>query len=152
MQMPLPDGVKIRVVRRGDRDSLYRLLAEAGIHVAAGDQSNTLSWIVSHPETEVFIAVDPLDRGVGMISLSHRPTLHLGGRLAYVEALIVTGAMRRRGIGSELLERALARAKMLGCKQVEVAVEGASSRGYLEKRGFAGTGAELMAWKNREAK
>ena len=150
--MSLPEGIRIRPVRRGDRDSIYRLLQEVGVSVPAIDQSNTLSWIVSHPETEVQIAVDALDRGVGMISLSHRPSLLLGGRTASIDSLVVTGALRARGIGSELLERTLARAKILGCRAVEVTASTVTSRNYLEKRGFQLTGSLVMVWRNPQAR
>lgn len=150
--MPLPEGVKVRPLRRGDRDSIYRLLNEVGVTVPPIDQSNTISWIVSHPETEVLIAVDPLDRGVGMISVSHRPSLLLGGRTASVDALVVTSAMRSRGIASDLLERALTRARMLGCRAVEVAVSDMASRTYFEKRGFDLVGRNVLAWHNPGAR
>lgn len=146
--MPLPEGIKIRVARRGDRDSIYRLLSEVRVEVPPAEQSNTLSWIVSHPEIEVLLAVDPLDRGVGMLSLSHRPQLRLGGRIATIDELVVGASMRRRGVGSELLDRAVARARMLGCRRVEIAARDASGRAYLERRGFIGEGADVMAWTN----
>jgi N-acetylglutamate synthase-like GNAT family acetyltransferase len=148
----LPEGIKIRVARRGDRDSLYRLLQEIGVLVAPADQSNTLSWIVSHPETEVNIAVDPLDRGVGMLALSHRPQLRVGGRIATIDEFVVSASLRRKGIGSELLERGVARARMLGCKRVEVAATDDASRAFLEKRGFSTNGSQVMAWQNADAK
>lgn len=150
--MPLPDGIKIRVARRGDRDSIYRLMAEVGVNVAPYDQSNTLSWIVSHPEIEVLVAVDPLDRGVGMISLSHRPSLRVGGRVATVDALIVTAAMRRKGIGAELLGRSIERARMLGCKQVEIPSNDTGSREWLRRRGFVTEAGTLSVWENPLAK
>lgn len=150
--MPLPEGIRIRVSRRGDRDAIFRLLSEVGVEVGAHEQSNTLSWIVSHPEIEVLLAVDPLDRGIGMISLSHRPSLRLGGRLATIESLIVSGPYRRKGIGAELLERSINRAKMLGCKQVELAAGDAAGRAWLERRHFADGAAQVMVWKNVEAK
>ena len=147
--MGFPDGIKLRPARRGDRDSIYRLLAEGAGESAAvvpvTDQSNTVSWIVSHPETEVLLAVDALDRGVGMISLSHRPSLRIGGRIASIETLLVTGAMRGRGIGSGLLDHMLDRARKLGCKRVEVPGFDAVSVAYLEKRGFTATDGRIMA-------
>jgi GNAT superfamily N-acetyltransferase len=146
--MPLPEGIKIRVGRRGDRDSIYRLLAEVQVDVAPAEQSNTLSWIVSHPEIEVLLAVDPLDRGVGLLALSHRPQLRLGGRIATVDELVVTAPLRRRGIGTELLDRAVARARMLGCKAVEIGARDGAGRAYLERRGFSGQGTQVMTWQN----
>ncbi len=148
----MPEGIKIRIARRGDRDSLYRLLLEIGVTVPPADQSNTLSWIVSHPETEVNIAVDPLDRGVGMLALSHRPQLRVGGRIATIDEFVVTASMRRKGIGSELLECGVARARMLGCKRVELSANDATSRAFLEKRGFSTDGSQVMAWRNADAR
>ena len=152
--MPLPPGVKIREPRRGgsDRDWIYRLLAETGVSVSPADQSNTLTWVVSHPESEIFIAVDSADRGIGLLALSHRPQLRVGGRIATVDEFIVAPPMRRRGVGSALLERALARAKALGCKRVEVQIPDASARAYFEKRGFVGNGNEVLGWRNVAAR
>ena len=156
--MALPDGIKLRPARRGDRDSIYRLLAEAegesatALHVPAMDQSNTLSWIVSHPETEVLLAVDPLDRGVGIIALSHRPSLRIGGRVATVESFVVTAAMRGKGIGAELLEHMVDRARKLGCKRVEMPSFDPPSFSFLEKRGFTGNDARIMIWQNTDGR
>lgn len=150
--MAIPEGIRIRVARRGDRDSIYRLLVEVGVDVPSHDQSAALSWIVSHPETEVTIAVDPLDRGVGMVAISHRPQLRVGGRIATIDEFVVSAPWRHKGIGAELLERALSRAKMLGCRQVEVAVVDPAARVFVQKRGFTTEGAQVMLWKNTEAK
>ncbi len=146
--MALPEGVKIRPARRGDRDGIYRVLSESGVSVASNDQSSTLSWIVSHPETEVLVAVDPLDRPQGLVALSHRPSLHVGGRLAVVESLAVLREVRRQGIGSELLDRAMARARILGCKVVEVTAYGEGARTFLTSRGFALSGGDVAVWRN----
>ncbi len=145
--MALPDGVKIRTARRGDKDAVYRLLAETGVVVPSAEQSSTLSWIVSHPETEVLLATDAYERGLGMLSLSHRPSLVTGGRLASVESLVVLPSMRGKGIGTELLERALARARMLGCKEVEVSATTEAGHQFLAKRGFAVVGTVHSAWR-----
>lgn len=145
--MSPPEGVKIRPARRGDRDSIYRLFAETGVVVAAHEQSNTLSWIVSHPEIEVLVAVDPTDRGVGMIALSHRPSLKVGGRLASIDTFIVAESMRCQGIGNALLTRSLHRAQMLGCKQVELSAAEPQSHDFLRKRGFSGAGSSLAIWR-----
>jgi len=146
--MSLPEGIRIRVARRGDRDSIYRLLAEAGVSVPPIEQSNTLSWIVSHPEIEVLLAVDPLDRGVGVVSLAHRPQLSLGGRVAVVSELAVTATLRRRGIGSELLERVRERARILGCRRMEITAATPEARAFLEKRGFVDGDRRVLGWDN----
>lgn len=144
--MPPPEGVKIRPARRGDRDSIYSLFEETGVVVASREQSNTLSWIVSHPEIEVLVAVDVGDRGVGMIALSHRPSLKVGGRLATIDSFVVAPGWRGRGIGDELLVRSLNRAQMLGCKRVELSADTPQSHDFLKKRGFTNTGGVLAVW------
>jgi len=143
--MALPASVKIRPARPGDRDAIYRLLSESGVTVSPADQSTTLSWTISHPEAEVLVAVDAFDRAIGLVALSHRPSLHVGGRLAVIESLAVQRTHRRQGIGAELLERAVGRARILGCKVVEIPAEGEGAKAFLTSRGFALTGAEVAA-------
>lgn len=146
--MPLPAGIRIRVARRGDRDAIYNLLSEVGVRISPPDQSNTLSWIVSHPESEILLAVDALDRAVGVLSFSHRPELRVGGRIGTIDALVVASSMRRRGIAGGLLEKVQARARMLGCKRVEIPVRDAATREFLRRREFSTSGFELMGWDN----
>jgi GNAT superfamily N-acetyltransferase len=114
----LAETYRIRPARRGDREGIAALLAEIG-YLDACD-SSTLSWVISHPEMEVHMAVDPLDRAVGMVSLSHRPQLRLKGRIATIDELVVATAWRGKGIGRDLLQRAVQRVKVLGCKRLEL--------------------------------
>lgn len=146
--MPLPAGIRIRVARRGDRDAIYNLLSEVGVRIPPPDQSNTLSWIVSHPESEILLAVDSLDRAVGLLSFSHRPELRVGGRIGTIDELVVASSMRRKGIAGALVEKAQARARMLGCKRVEIPVRDAAARDFLRRREFTTSGFELMGWNN----
>lgn len=106
----------MRPARRGDAVHAVAILTEAGTTA----DSHTFTWIISHPEMEVLIAADPLDKPIGLISLSHRPILNLGGRAASIDELAVTQAWRRKGVGRELLRRAVERAKVLSVKRLEV--------------------------------
>lgn len=80
----------------------------------------TVTWIVSHPEMELLVAADSLDKAIGLVCLAHRPQIRLGGRVASIEELMVTQTWRRKGVGRELLKRAVERARVLGVKKVEV--------------------------------
>jgi N-acetylglutamate synthase-like GNAT family acetyltransferase len=134
---------RIRPARRGDREGIANLLAEIG-YLDACDTA-TLSWVISHPEMEVHIAVDSLDRAVGMVSLSHRPQLRLKGRIATIDELVVSSAWRGRGIGRELLTRAITRCKVLGCKRLQMASLSRQSAGKLFTRlGFVEVDAALF--------
>ncbi len=112
-----PSGFRIRPGRRGDAEPIKALLAELG---QAGADKATVDWIISHPEMEIFIAADTSDRPIGLATLSHRPQLRLGGRIASVDELVVTQAWRRKGVGRELLKRAAERAKVLGVKRLDL--------------------------------
>lgn len=113
---PPSPAVRFRSARRGDASSLVSLLSEEGL---AGD-THTVGWIISHPEMEVMVATDLQDKAIGFVTLAHRPTLKLGGRAATIDELVVSKSWRRRGIGRELLRRAVERARVLSVKRLEV--------------------------------
>ncbi len=117
---PPAAGFKIRPARRGDASPIVALLAEIGI---AADP-NTVTWIISHPEMELFVAADQLDKAIGFATLSHRPVLKTGGRAATIDELNVAKSWRRKGVGRELLRRAVERAKVLSVKRLEVQTYG----------------------------
>lgn len=127
---------KIRPARRGDSEPVKSLLAELGF---TGDVA-TVTWIVSHPEMEVIIAADSFDKVVGFVALSHRPNLRWGGRIATIDELVVAKAWRRKGVGRELLKRAIDRAKVLGVKRLEIQsleeVAGEDARPFFDKVGL----------------
>jgi N-acetylglutamate synthase-like GNAT family acetyltransferase len=133
----LPDEIKIRPARRTDREAIASLLREMGYADAA--DTSTMFWVLNHPEIDVFIAADAYDRAVGMVSLSHRPQLRLRGRIATVEELVVTANWRSKGVGSKLLAAAVARAKALSARRVELASNPLSQGkrpSFFERNGF----------------
>ncbi len=116
MTTPTAPQFKVRPARRGDASPIVTLLAEVG----ATGYSSAVTWIISHPEMELIVAADSLDKVVGVVSLSHRPLMKLGGRAAMIDELVVAKAWRRRGVGRELLKRAVERAKVLSVKRLEI--------------------------------
>ena len=131
------DNAKIRRARRGDRESIAALLKELG-YPDAGD-AGSLLWVLNHPEVEVWVAVDKLDRPVAFLSLSHRPQLRLSGRITTIDELVVSEAWRGKGVGSQLLATAIDRAKALSAKRVELMTHrGRESfrRSFYVKNGF----------------
>ncbi|TMA28303.1 MAG: GNAT family N-acetyltransferase [Deltaproteobacteria bacterium] len=113
---------RIRLLKRGDREVIFKLLASDGWAVPANDQEAAISWVVQHPEIETFVAHDAaaFSRLYGIISMSHRPQLRLGGRVACIDLFLVVPEQRHKGIGNDLLAQALRRSAALGCKRVEV--------------------------------
>ncbi|GAC1345245.1 MAG: hypothetical protein NVSMB23_21120 [Myxococcales bacterium] len=151
--MPLPtvsqpplvrtDGktYRIRPLKRGDRDTIFRLLAGQGWQVSPADQDLAVSWVVQHPEMETFVAHDAasFSRIYGVLGLSHRPQLKLGGRVACIDLFLVAEEHRHLGIGTDLLAQAIRRASALGCKRMEISLpdERDERHGFFEQAGFA---------------
>jgi GNAT superfamily N-acetyltransferase len=145
---PVPGkDYRIRPLKRGDRDALFRLLAADGWVVPAGDQETVLSWVVQHPEMESYVAHHASSYGsvFAVLTLSHRPQLRLGGRLACIDLFAVEEAERGKGVGSDLLAEALRRAHALGCKRVELRLPGARDdrHDFFESHGFSSSGDSL---------
>ena len=128
---------KVRPARRGDLPEVAALLRELGY--PDGGDSTTFSWVLSHPEMEVLVATDAMDRPIGVLTMSHRPQLRLGGRIATIDELVVTESWRGKGVGRELITKVLSRAKVLAVKRIELTTHrGRDSyrRAFYEKNGF----------------
>ncbi|MFT3837092.1 MAG: GNAT family N-acetyltransferase [Myxococcaceae bacterium] len=137
---------KVRSGRRGDAQGITALMAELGMSCDA----QTVTWIVSHPEMELLVGADALDKVVGVLALSHRPQIHLAGRVMTIDELAVAKAWRKQGVGRELLKRAVDRAKVLGVKRVEIQTLGVDDDGaktFLGKCGFDAAGASVWRLK-----
>jgi len=138
---------RIRPLKRGDKDVLFKLLAADGWIVPSSEQETVLSWVVQHPEIESFVAHHAISYGsvFAVLSLSHRPQLRLGGRVGYIDLFAVDVGYRGNGVGSDLLAQALRRAEALGCKRFELRLPG--SRDYrhefFEEHGFSPSGDAL---------
>jgi GNAT superfamily N-acetyltransferase len=131
---------RVRTARPGDREAVGALLGELGYTELTPDAvKNALTWTLSHPEIEVLVAADALERPVGLIAFSHRPRLRLGGRILTIDELVVSASWRGRGLGRALLGAALARARVLGAMRVEVSsdrVQHADASSFFAREGF----------------
>lgn len=126
MQTPIPtQAFKVRPARRGDASPIVALLAELGIK----SDPNNVTWIISHPEMELMVAADPLDKVIGFATLSHRPMLKTNGRAACIDELLVAPAWRRRGVGRTLLRKVVERAKVLSVNRLEMQTFAAPDEG-----------------------
>ncbi|HEY0879966.1 MAG TPA: GNAT family N-acetyltransferase [Archangium sp.] len=110
----------MRPARRGDATPIVALLAELNINA----DPNTVTWIISHPEMEIMVAADALDKVVGFITFSHRPVLKTGGRSGTIDELNVARAWKRRGVGRELLRKVVERAKVLSVRRLSIETYG----------------------------
>lgn len=138
---------RIRPLKRGDREAVFKLLAEDGWVVPAADQEAAISWVVQHPEVETLVAHDAasFSRLYGVITMSHRPQLRVGGRVACIDLFVIAPGQRHKGIGHDLLAQALRRTEALGCKRVEVQLPpGEDERvAFFQGNGFVKNGNDL---------
>ncbi len=109
---------RIRAGRRGDVEAISALLVELG-YLQGADMA-TVHWVISHPETETLIAADGADKPIGMLTLSHRPQLRLRGRIVTIDELVVQTVWRRKGVGRELMKRAIERSRVLSARRLEL--------------------------------
>lgn len=117
---PPPTGYRVRPARRGDAAPIVALLAELGVQA----DPNTVTWIISHPEMEIFVAADALDKVIGFATFSHRPVLKTGGRSGTIDELTVARTWRRRGAGRELLRKVVERARVLSVRRLSIETAG----------------------------
>ena len=81
----------------------------------------------------------------GLVTLWLRECLSHGGPVALVDELMVAESERGRGLGSQLLEHALAYCRQQGCVEVEISTEAenAAARQFYARHGFEETGVLL---------
>lgn len=116
-------ALSISVAELADVPALCDLLAvlfaqEAEFTPDHAVQRAGLTLIVQHPDAgRIFVARDATGV-VGMVSLLDTLSTALGGRVGLLEDLVVAPGRRGRGIGSSLLEHALAFARDNGLLRV----------------------------------
>lgn len=134
-----------RRMRIGDYDAVYALWMSCknmGFNNLDDSREGVERFLRRNPATS-FVAEDG-GRLAGIIMAGH------DGRRGYVYHLAVAEACRRQGVGSGLLERALAALKAEGINKVALLVFNRNEAGnaFWEKQGFAVR--RDVAYRNRE--
>lgn len=128
----------IRNYRPEDFESLVRLVGEVvtrgeGLYsISAQDVIESLDRPHHSPEKNLFVASEAR-RIIGYVDVTPEPTI---GRV--VLSCLVTPERHRRGVGMELINRAIARAEALQVKRVHVNIpqDSMSARKLFTKMGF----------------
>ena len=112
-----------------------RLLAEfLGVEVVSGFEG-LLARYVASGSYEVLLAREAA-RCCGVLTLSYRPALSVGGELAALEDLYVEPEHRRRGVGAVLVRAAHDRLRKRSVSYVEVQISGMGAVGFYESLGY----------------
>jgi len=144
---------RVRAARRGDVEAIAVLFADLGYPNAP--DASSVHWVLSHPEMEVTVACDGMDKPIGVLAMSHRPQLRMKGRIATIDELVVAQAWRRRGVGKALMKKAVDRARSLTVKRIEVQLHPASTDqalSFLRASGFAQVDVPLLRLKELDFK
>jgi RimJ/RimL family protein N-acetyltransferase len=97
-----------------------RWLLGNGLWRSTADERRYLKTAQRHPDAAVFVAEDADGGIVGRLSLSRDP--HPASRHVADLGLMVAASSRRRGIGTLLLEQAVAWARESGIRKLELHV------------------------------
>ena len=131
-------NIAVRRARPGDALAVRRLLKELGYATESRATDETVSHVLKHPEAAVFVAAAGVDV-VGYVAMSVRPQMRLAGLSASIDELVVAPSRRSGGVGTQLLDAAIAHAKNLQCRRIEVLQSRAREsylRGFYAKRSF----------------
>jgi len=129
----------IRRGRPGDAAAVRALVRQLGYSPDDRAYDETFAQVTRHPEAAVFVAQIGT-RVIGYLSMSHRPQIRLAARLATIDELAVDEGARENGVGTALLEAALAHARSLGCARLDVLTSRTREsyeRSFYTERGLA---------------
>ncbi len=137
------NNIIIREAAPGDIEDICRLLAllfeqEAEFEPDYEKQKRGVSEIISDPHKGMFLVMEVSGRIAGCVSLLFLVSTAMGGKAAILEDMVIEPEARGRGLGSQLLKKAISSAQENGCMRITVLTDNgnmASQRLY-EKSGF----------------
>jgi ribosomal protein S18 acetylase RimI-like enzyme len=120
--------VNFRLATEADLPEIVRLLADD--HLGGSRERHTdplppeygiAFAALQKIGAEVILAEDTAGRVIGCLQLLVLPGLgSLGKQRAQIEAVRIESSLRGKGLGSDLIRHAIARAKQRGCKLVQL--------------------------------
>lgn len=136
----------ISIATEDDISALSELLSilfsqEAEFQADTITQRHGLSAIISNPALGKILLARRNKQAVGMVSLLFSVSTALGGKVAWLEDMVVHPDWRKRGIGSQLLQQAINHCRIQGYKRITLLTDGdnlAAQHFYL-KHGFSGS-------------
>jgi len=107
---------------------------------AQGELAELLRGIERDPEAAIFLYEEKIDiQGLCIVRIDHSPAIMVENERAEITDLGVREDARRRGIGTRLVDEALAWVRASGVERVEVQVASANptAQAFWRARGFA---------------
>ena len=141
-------GTLIRLATENDVQAAFNLMAELGYpDLSLPRFAETYQAVLEHPTMLLIVAEDEDERIIGLASISNRPQLRLTGNLVTIDEFVIAADARGRGVGRELLSGAIAMARKLGARRLELETNRAREsyrRGFYVKNGFTEADSAVM--------
>jgi PhnO protein len=139
----------MRRATAADSSALRRLVAELG-YGGLDDETFAAGFaaVLADPSQQVWVAHEGA-RLIGLMTLSTRPQLRLGGAVMTIDELVVTESARGAGVGRQLLEMAKLEAVRAGARRLDLQTGRSRvsyERGFYRKNGFIEVDSALMRW------
>lgn len=133
----------IRLATTADLPALCRLLdqlfaQEAEFTPDRPAQERGLAAILAEPECGEILVACTDGQPVAMVSLLYTVSTALGSRVALLEDMVVDATTRGAGIGSALLDAAIAHARQRGCRRLTLLTDGDNhvAQRFYRRHGF----------------
>lgn len=101
-------------------------------------QARGLEAIIGQPAVGTILVARESGTILGMVNLLYTVSTALGARVALLEDMVVAPAARGRGLGGELLARAIAHARAEGCQRITLLTDAvnAGAQRFYRQYGF----------------
>jgi GNAT superfamily N-acetyltransferase len=101
-------------------------------------QRKALSKIILDPRIGIVLVARDHEKILGMINLLFTESTALGSKVALLEDMVILSQSRGEGIGSKLVDYAIAVAKQEGCKRITLLtdLENIKAQSFYQKQGF----------------
>ena len=141
-------GTLIRLATENDLQAAFKLMTELGYpDVELARFAKTYHEVLEHPAMLLIVAEDENEKVIGLASISNRPRLRLTGNLVTIDEFVIAANARGKGAGRELLNAAIAMAKKLGARRLELETNRAREsyrREFYIKNGFIEADSAVM--------
>lgn len=138
----------IRLAKEDDARAAFTLMTDLGYPDVELDQfAETYHQVLEHQTMILLVAEDDNNEVIGLASMSNRPQLRLTGNLVTIDEFVIADKARGTGVGRELLNAAMAVAKKLGARRLELETNRAREsyrRGFYIKNGFVEADSAVM--------
>lgn len=112
---------------------------EAEFQADGAAQRRGLNEIIANPTVGRILVARSRTTVIGMVSLLFSISTALGGRVAWLEDMVIHPDWRNRDIGSALLSKALEQSRTEGLKRITLLTDGdnLAAQGFYRKHGFS---------------